>query len=349
MTTSERSDIPAEGVNRVLTTRGGYYLPFGLDDTRELLCTTPFANLHQIAKNISERRFGKAVEPCAVIRISNHCGHNCNHCHLRFQNEELPRYRMVPDDIVVTAKDAIATGIKTVVLTSGQDLAYTSRMIYQIIQRIKNLGPVQLFLSMGERQAEEVMQWREAGADGYLLNFDSCSPQVFNFLRPDQSVHSRLDTLNILRENGLRLASGPLIGLPGQQLEDLAEDLLFWEETQADLLVFSAFRPHPMTPMGFHHMPSPQFLARVMATARILYPEADFFLSDMHSISPDELIPLLECGVTHLAFDATPEEYNYAFLEGLTSSSYHTFSNRLMRVRQLVAESNYKLMLSFSA
>jgi biotin synthase len=67
---------------------------------------------------------------------------------------------------------------------------------------------------------------------------------------PAGPLLGRRDCLRALRAIGYQLGSGVMIGLPGQTLADLAQDILFFECEGVVMIGMGPFIPHAETPLG---------------------------------------------------------------------------------------------------
>ena len=63
------------------------------------------------------------------------------------------------------------------------------------------------------------------------------------------SFDNRLRCLKDLKALGYEVGTGCLVGLPGQTVESLADDILFFKEIDADMVGIGPFIPHPNTPL----------------------------------------------------------------------------------------------------
>lgn len=140
---------------------------------------------------------------------------------------------MEPEELVETARKAAAMGFKTVVMQSGEDMYYTADVMCRIISEIKKFD-VAVTLSIGERSYDEYRAFREAGADRYLLRIETTDKDLYHRLDPGMSWQRRYECLLALKQLGYELGSGIMVGLPGQTIESIADDLLFcriWKST----------------------------------------------------------------------------------------------------------------------
>lgn len=202
------------------------------------------------ANEIRKKYCGEEVQLRAIIEFSNFCRCNCLYCGLQRQNQVIPRYRMIPDEIIEKAREAYQVGYKTLVLQSGEDPYYTKDVISYIIKKIKELGDIAITLSIGERDYAEYAQWKRDGADRYLLKHETADSNLYQQLHPHSSLEKRITCLKWLKELGYQTGSGFMIGLPGQTLETIAKDLLLLKKLDVEMAGIGPFIPHPHTPLG---------------------------------------------------------------------------------------------------
>ncbi|MGQ9617832.1 MAG: [FeFe] hydrogenase H-cluster radical SAM maturase HydE [Candidatus Aminicenantia bacterium] len=209
--------------------------------------------LYEKARFIRDKYEGKEIHLRALIEFSNYCKRNCYYCGLRRGNKNLKRYRMSIDEIFETVELAVELGFKTVVLQSGEDPWFDAEKISKIIDKIKMNFNVVVTLSIGEREDWEYALWREAGAERYLLKHETSDSSLYRKLHPDpdMTLGKRIECLKILKKFGYQIGAGNMIGLPGQTLESIAEDIIFIKEIEADMAGIGPFIPHPDTPLSY--------------------------------------------------------------------------------------------------
>ncbi len=228
-----------------------YKEEFGREDIISLLQIEDEADLRLIYKRADEvrREFcGDEVHLRGIIEFSNFCEQNCVYCGLRKSNDDLPRYRMGFDEIIKCAETINKLGVQTVVLQSGEDFFYDCAYIEKIIRSIKNATGAAITLSLGERDFTEYERWKSAGADRYLLKHETANEILYSSYHPGERLNDRLDHLRYLKSLGFQTGSGNLIGMPHQELGDIADDILLCKDLEADMVSFSPFIPSPGTP-----------------------------------------------------------------------------------------------------
>jgi biotin synthase len=107
-------------------------------------------------------------------------------------------------------------------------------------------------LSLGERRSEEFKLWRSAGADRYLLRFETSDENLFRIIHPDRfsGEPDRLTLLRQLKNLGYEAGGGVMVGIPGQSFESLAEDILAFRALNLDMIGIGPYIAHPATPLG---------------------------------------------------------------------------------------------------
>ena len=157
---------------------------------------------------------GDSIHLRGLVEISSRCIRQCAYCGLRVGNRSLTRYRMSPDEILVSARQAVAYGYGTVVLQAGEDFGLSCEWVAEVVRQIKHQTPLAVTLSLGERTAAELDAWREAGADRYLLRFETSDPALFELIHPSLEQHQagRLGLLRQLKQLGYEVGSGIMIG-----------------------------------------------------------------------------------------------------------------------------------------
>ena len=248
------------------------------------------ARLEQLFAEADQTRranVGDAVHFRGLIEFSNVCRRQCGYCGLRAGNLGISRYRMTEAEILDSAAQAVAFGCGTVVLQSGEDPATDTDWLARIVRHIKATTPLAVTLSVGERPQADLLAWRQAGADRYLLRFETSDPQLFARIHPplqgampatvpalpgsqacggkkpnseDMAAKKaamppakpcdRLAQLRLMRTLGYQVGSGVMLGIPGQRYDSLANDIVLFAELELDMIGVGPYLPHPQTPLG---------------------------------------------------------------------------------------------------
>lgn len=247
-----------------------------------------------------------------IVEFSNHCAMNCFYCGLRRDSADVVRYRMTPDEIVDAVEDAVnRRGYKLIVLQSGDDFHYTDVMLAEIIRRIKKSSKVFIFMSVGERTIECYRMMKAAGASGVLFRFETSNRGIYDLIHPGQSYDRRMELLKGMKELGYYIASGFLIGLPGQTAEDIADDILAMKALKVNMASIGPFIPCASTPLATHQAGGAAMTLKATAVLRLLMPRAKIPVTTaLETIESEEGRRLgLSSGANSLMFNLTPERY----------------------------------------
>lgn len=266
--------------------------------------------LYARADDVRRREMGDAIHLRGLIEFSNYCRRNCHYCGLRADNGGVTRYWMPEAEIFETARRAAAKDIGTVVLQSGEDGGYTLDGLCALVCRIKSELGMAVTLSIGERPKEELEALREAGADRYLLRFETSDRGLFKKIKPDSVYEERFRCLEDLRRVGFQVGSGIMVGLPGQTVETLADDILMFKALELDMIGVGPFIAHPDTPLGEELSGTLEMTLKVVALTRLLTRNAHIpATTAMGSIDPQGREKALQCGANILMPNLTPARY----------------------------------------
>lgn len=275
----------------------------------ELLSLEDFSPIYELADKVRKETVGEVVHIRGIIEFSNYCRRSCTYCGLNCNNTLVERYRMTPDEIIHLAREAGLAGYKTIVLQSGEDPFFTASMLGSIIEEIKK-EDLSVTISCGEFSFDELSYLRVKGADRYLLKHETGNANLYSKLHPCGTLEERVNCLKNIKKLGFETGSGFMIGLPGQTLEIIAEDLLLLKEIGCDMAGIGPFIAHPETPLAGQPSGSTEMTKRAVALARILMPEANLpVTTSLGVLSQEERNHAFLCGANVIMKKVTPDQY----------------------------------------
>jgi biotin synthase len=204
------------------------------------------------ADSIRKKHVGDAVHLRGLIEVSNICVQQCLYCGVRAGSEGPTRYRMKRDEVLACARQAREFGYGTVVLQAGEDPGLERTLVADWIRAIKAETGLAVTLSLGERSPDDWLAWKQAGADRYLLRFETSDRELYLRIHPPLPGRrsDRLADLRALREMGYEIGSGTMVGIPGQTWDILARDIATFATLDLDMIGVGPFLPSPRTPLG---------------------------------------------------------------------------------------------------
>lgn len=281
-----------------------------------VLLTEPDAAdpLYAAANRVREKYVGPQVELRGLIEFSNICKQNCLYCGLRRDNQQVPRYRLDDQTLFDFGRRAVELGYKTLVLQSGEDEFFAPERLGPILAELKKLG-VALTLSIGEKTRDEYAALRAAGADRYLLRIETTDKVLYEQMDPGMSWDNRVRCLRDLKELGFEVGTGSLVGLPGQSVESLARDILFFQELDVDMVGIGPFIPNPDTPLADAAGGTFDLACRMMALTRLLLPDANIpATTAMETLQPEGRMLALMRGANVVMPNVTDTDYRKMYM-----------------------------------
>jgi len=238
--------------------------------------TAETSDLCRRAASETEKYHGKDIFLRGLIEFTNYCSQNCLYCGIRAGNNKAFRYRLTEDEIIETAASGYRAGLKTFVLQGGEDAYFTADRICRIIEGIRKVsdGEAAVTLSIGIRSRSDYKAFRSAGADRYLMRFETSDPALYAKLRNGNTLEKRIETLIVLKDLGYETGSGYMVGLPGETEETRINNALLCRKLELDMAGIGPFIPHSDTPLADSAQMPLDLCIRSTALLRLLLPKA---------------------------------------------------------------------------
>lgn len=256
--------------------------------------------LYAAAYEVKVRAVGKVVSLRGIIEMGNVCAKDCFYCGIRKGNAKVDRFQLDEEAVLRAAKRNLDQEYGSLVLQSGEiESEPHTAFIERVIRRIVELsgGTTGITLSLGEQSEETYARWRAAGAHRYLLRIETSSPELYAKLHPaDHSFARRVDCLRLLRQCDYQVGSGVMSGLPGQTVDDLAGDILFFRDQDLDMIGMGPYIPHHDTPLGQTIELTPDYAADHLRLGLNMIAATRLFLHDTNIASTTALQALAPDG-----------------------------------------------------
>lgn len=244
------------------------------EEVLDLLFALPFEALCERAARVLEKEKGAHVHVRGLIEFSNVCRRNCRYCGLRSENGGVQRYSLDKAEIMAAAERAVCMGADTIVLQSGE-YGIQPMWLADVVDSLRSALNVPVALCVGEHPHAAYALWKEAGAVRFLLKHETADPALYKALHPGHVLAERISSLRILQRLGYEIGSGFMVGLPGQDLNSLADDVILARGLRVSMCGAGPFIPQKDTPLGAYPSGSAQLALRVMAVMRIAMPWAN--------------------------------------------------------------------------
>lgn len=231
-------------------------------------------DLHARAAAIRERVFGRSVVVRGVIEVTNICRVNCDYCQMRRDNtRDNARYVLGPLDILAAAKAIRDAGVNVIVFQGGE-IPQTTRVLLDVLPKIRELfeDRVEILLGLGVKSETEYRALRDAGADSCIVKHETAD-EALHLKARQEELAVRLEAIRTLLRLGYRVGSGCIVGLPGQTVDSLADDVLLAQSLRVHMCSASPFVPTANTPLAGATPGSISLTLNMIATMRMVNPQ----------------------------------------------------------------------------
>lgn len=145
------------------------------------------------------------------------------------------------------------------------------------IETLKANTNMEVFGLFGAINKESLKALQSVGMDGYLCGIESPNEDIYKKFRPGgDTLSDRLKTLHYMKELGLKVWSGFLVGF-GEEREDVIKGLKLLKDLEPESLSILPFTPYPFTNMMGENPANPLYWARTVAQAHLYMPNANIF------------------------------------------------------------------------
>ncbi len=323
MLDTKRTNCIMDGpFGKTITSRGEAEMqtsPKGMDQKRKpelqditKLAKRPLEALVRDADALRRQIYGRSVFIRGLLEFTNRCICDCHYCGLRRSNAALSRYSLREEQIESAIRRGLEEGLSTFVLQGGEDPVWPTNRLCRLLELLrKKLGDsFALTLSCGIKSAEEYRSLVSAGADRYLLRFETSDPELHARLRGGIPLQRRLEAIRDLGDAGFEVGSGFMVGLPGETDEIRIENLRLCCELGLHMVGIGPFIANPETPLATFSNGSITETLRMTACLRLLLPLTNIpATTAAGSLVPDGRERMLHAGANVLMPNLTDLEH----------------------------------------
>lgn len=279
-------------------------------DLRSILTSTDDEAelLYLAARKIRDEVFGKKAFIRAVVEFANSCRCSCLYCGMRLNNPDGIRFSLDHAELLAIARKAHDNGIRTFFLQAAESESYGAVWLRDVIADIKELG-MGVLLCVGVHQESDLDLWRQAGAYKFILKHETADRELFEKMKPGFSLEDRIEWLKTLRRHGYHIGSGPLLGLPGQTIDSLVDDLFLLRDLHAEMSSVSVFLPAAGTPLEDEPTGDPELGLRFIAAMRLFLRDTLIpATSTFEKLLPNGQYRCFEAGANVITVNMTPRK-----------------------------------------
>ncbi|MGE8539222.1 MAG: biotin synthase BioB [Acinetobacter sp.] len=244
----------------------------------------PLMDLLFQAQQVHREHFtANTVQVSTLLSIkTGKCPEDCKYCSqsAHYDSKLEAEKRIAVDKVIQEAKQALASGSSRFCMGAAWRNPHERDMPYvlEMVQEVKALG-LETCMTLGMLNESQAQRLKDAGLDYYNHNLDT-SREYYSHIISTRSFDDRLDTLDHVRQAGLKVCSGGIVGLGESRndriglLYELATLAIHPESVPINMLV-----PIEGTPMADVEKLDVIEWIRTIAVARLLMPKSYIRLS----------------------------------------------------------------------
>jgi len=254
----------------------------------------PFNDLLFRAQQVHRQYFdANAVQVSTLLSIkTGACPEDCKYCSQSGHYDTgLDKEKLLAiEKVVQEAKNAKEKGASRFCMGAAwrspreKDMPY----VLEMVRQVKSLG-LETCMTLGMLEPKQAQELAQAGLDYYNHNLDT-SPEHYNQIITTRSYQDRLDTLAHVRDAGMKVCAGGIVGL-GERREDRVGLLtqLATLPAHPDSVPINQLVKIEGTPLGDVEDLDPFEFVRTIAVARILMPKSMVRLSAGREQMPEAI------------------------------------------------------------
>lgn len=233
-------------------------------------------DLAAVANRVREEFNGNKIDLCSLLSVkSGKCSEDCTFCaQSAHYKTEAPVYPLMDiGRIVEEAKEAQTRGTgRFCLITSGRELSDKEfETILAALDRIRRETTLDLDCSLGTLSKERAESLRKVGVTRYNHNVETAE-SYFSEICSTHSFRDRVQTVEVLKEQGFSVCCGGIIGL-GESPQQRLELAFSVRQLGIDCIPFNILNPRPGTPLENSEPIPPMEVIKTISLFRLVLPK----------------------------------------------------------------------------
>lgn len=286
---------------------------------------------------------GGYIEVSALLALTNICRNDCTYCGLGSSNK-IKRFTLNDDSVLEAINFVADNNIKEIFFIGGENPNIEMDSYIKYIKEAKKKG-LKTNLAMGVFTSDEYKTLKAAGLDTYTIKFEESNKVLFESYKPNITFDDRMMAIYEVKKAGLELASGSIVGLKNQTIDDLVNDLRLTVDLDVEWIPIVPYLPAKGTKMAEDTPPGDiELTLRSISLLRLMLPKCRITAAQPGSNielgfgDSEGNIEAIKHGANLLFAEVTP----YA-LKNLFSITDHRELPRIQQIQKLIEPLNLKI------
>lgn len=283
-------------------------------------------SLLDAAFQVRRRHFGLAVQLYYLRNAkSGLCPEDCGYCSQSAISEAaIPKYRWDSEEkLLEEARRAKANQARTYcIVASGRGPSDREvEHVAQAVRRIKAELGMHICVCLGLLSPDQAQTLADAGVDRINHNLNT-SPRYYEQICTTHTYEDRKETLRVVRNAGMELCSGLIVGM-GELQDDIVDVVLELRDLKVHSLPVNFLHPIDGTPLAAEDHLDPRYCLKVLCLLRLFHPETEIRIAggrevNLRSLQPLGLYPANSLFVSdYLTTKGQPAEQDFAMIRDL--------------------------------
>lgn len=222
--------------------------------------------------------FGKSVQLYFLINAkSGLCPEDCSYCsQSKVATSEIPKYNLLSrETLMAGAQAAWQRKAKTycIVISARGPSEREMEAVASIIPDIKAKYDLKICTSLGLLTSDQAQRLKACGVDRINHNLNT-SPEYYQKICTTHTFEDRLATLHAVRDAGLELCSGGIVGM-GEKAQDVVSMALALRDVGVESIPINFLIAIDGTPLGGNQELDPRYCLKVLAMFRLANPSCE--------------------------------------------------------------------------
>jgi biotin synthase len=244
---------------------------------------------------LRRRRHGNRVHLNVLLNAkSGLCREDCGYCsQSSVSRADIPRYRILKaEEIISAARRAAQQGARTycIVVSGRSPTDRELQTVAEAVRQIKAELPLRICVSPGFLDLAQAQLLARSGVDRVNHNLNT-SQRYYPHICTTHSYQQRLDTLAAVRQAGMEICCGGIVGM-GESPEDVVEMALRIGQLRAEAVPVNFYQPIPGTPLARPTTLTPQYCLKVLCLFRMTNPNCELRIAAGREMHLRSLQPL---------------------------------------------------------
>ncbi len=230
------------------------------------------------AYRLRRRWFGHTVQLYFLMNAkSGLCPEDCGYCsQSKVSQADIPRYNLLSrEKLLDGARIAAERGSKTycIVISARGPNEREMEAVTTIVPQIKREFDLKICACLGLLSPEQARRLKECGVDKVNHNLNT-SEEFYGQICTTHSYADRVSTLRAVRDAGMELCSGGIIGM-GEQHVDVVRMACALRDLRVESIPVNFLNPIDGTPLAGQHDLDPRYCLKVLCMFRFANPSRE--------------------------------------------------------------------------